>query len=131
MNNGKYIFSQPSENQTPIFGLHLGSSDGEHLSINGFSKAHKNFGLKEGDIILKVFGEDVTLENSDEIIGRKNNMKPGDTYEITIKRGEEELTFTGTLLERMDYHVFNVEEDCTDDQREFRNVWSNYLAISE
>ncbi len=58
-------------------------------------------------------------------------MKPGDTYEITIKRGEEELTFTGTLLERMDYHVFNVEEDCTDDQREFRNVWSNYLAISE
>ncbi|MEE9450376.1 MAG: hypothetical protein V3V72_10030, partial [Ignavibacteriaceae bacterium] len=68
----KYIFSQPSENKAPMFGLHLGSSDGEHLSINGFSTEHKNFGLKEADIILKVFGEDITLENSDDIIGRKN-----------------------------------------------------------
>ena len=126
-----YIFSQPSENKAPIFGLHLGSSDGEHLSINGFSKGHKNFGLKEGDIILKVFGEDVTLENSDEIIGRKDKMKPGDTYEITIKRSDEELTFTGSLFERMDYHVFNIDENCTDDQKEFRDVWSNYLSINQ
>jgi predicted metalloprotease with PDZ domain len=127
----KYIFSQPSENKSPMFGLQLGSSDGEHLSINGFSTEHKNFGLKEGDIILKVFGEDVTLENSDEIIDQKNKMKPGDTYEVTVKREEEELTFTGTLFERMDYHVFKVDENCTDDQKEFRNVWSNYLSIIE
>lgn len=127
----KYIFSQPLENKAPMFGLHLGSSAGEHLSINGFSKVHKNFGLKEGDIILKVFGKDVTLENSDEIIDQKNEMKTGDTYEVTVKRGDEELTFTGTLFERIDYHVFNVDENCADDQKEFRNVWSNYLSINE
>ena len=58
-------------------------------------------------------------------------MKSGDTYEGTVKRGDEELTFTGTLFERMDYHVFDVDENCTKQQTEFRNVWSNYLSINE
>ena len=127
----KYIFSRPSENRTPLFGLQLGSSDGKHLSINGFSREYKDFGLKEDDIILKVFGDDVTLENSDEIIERKNGMKIGDSYEITIKRGDEELTFTGTLFERMDYHVFKVDENCTAQQKEFRDVWSKYISINK
>jgi predicted metalloprotease with PDZ domain len=124
----KYIFSQPSENKTPIFGLHLGSPDGIHLSINGFAREHKNFGLKKGDIILKAFGEDVTLENASDIIERKNKMNPGDTYEVNVKRGDEELTYTGTLFERMDYHILKVDENCTEEQKQFRNVWSNYLA---
>ena len=124
-----YIFSQPSENKAPIFGLQLGSPDGEHLSINGFSKEHKNFGLKEGDIILKVFGEDLTVKNSEEVFERKSSMKPGDSYEITVKRGDEKLTFTGTLFQRIDYHVFKVDENCTEEQKQFRNIWSNYLSM--
>jgi predicted metalloprotease with PDZ domain len=124
----KYIFSQLSENKTPIFGLNLGTSDGKHLSINGFSRVYKDFGLKEGDIILKAFGDDVTLENANEIIERKNKMTPGDTYEVTVKRGDEELTFTGTLFERMEYHILKVDENCTEQQKQFRNVWSNYLS---
>jgi predicted metalloprotease with PDZ domain len=127
----KYSFSQPSENKTPVFGLHLGSSDGKHLSISGFSRVHKDFGLKEGDIILKVFGEDVSLKNASEIIERKNKMKIGDTYDITIIRGDEELTFTGTLFERMDYHILNVGENSAGQQNEFRDIWSNYLSIDE
>ena len=107
----------------------MGSSDGKHLSINGFSRVYKDFGLEEGDIILKAFGDDVTLENANEIIERKNNMNPGDTYEVTVKRGDEELTFTGTLFERMDYHILSVDENCTEQQKDFRNIWSNYLSI--
>ena len=125
----KYIFSQPSENKTPIFGFGLGSSDGEYLLINGFSREHKDFGLKEGDIILKVFGEDVSLKNVGEIINRKNNMNSGDTYEVTVKRGDHELTFIGTLFERIDYHILNVDENCTEQQKELRNVWCNYLSL--
>jgi predicted metalloprotease with PDZ domain len=123
----EYTLSQPSENKTPIFGLHLGPFDGEHLSIKGFAREHQNFGLKEGDIILRVFGQDVTLQNSDEIIDQKNKMNPGDEYEVTIKRGDEELTFTGTLFERMDYHIFTRNDNCNEHQLEFRNVWSSYL----
>lgn len=127
----KYIFSQPSENKTPIFGLHLGSADGKHFSINGFAREYKDFGLKEGDIILKVFGEDITLENGQEIIERKNKMNPGDTYEVTVKRDDEELTFTGTLFRRIDYHILKVDENCTEVQKKFRDEWSNYLPGDE
>jgi len=127
----KYIFSQPSKNKTPLFGLQLGSSDGQHLSINGFLREHKDFGLKEGDIIIEVFGENASLENADVIIERKNKMEPGDQYEVTVKRGDEELTFTGTLFERMDYHILKADENCTEQQKEFRDVWSNYLFVDE
>jgi predicted metalloprotease with PDZ domain len=127
----EYIFSQPSEDKTPIFGLQLGSPDGEHLSINGFSREHKNFGLKKGDVIIEAFGEPVTLGNSSEILERKNKMKPGDTYEITVKRGDEELTYTGSLFKRIDYHNFEVDENCSDEQKKLRDLWSNYLLINE
>ena len=76
-------------------------------------------------------GKDVTLKNADEIIERKNKMNPGDTYEVIVKRGDEELTFTGTLFERMDYHVLIVDENSTEEQKQFRNVWSNYLSADK
>jgi predicted metalloprotease with PDZ domain len=126
-----YIFSQPSQNKTPIFGIHLGPIDGDQFSINGFSREHKNFGLKKGDIVIKVFGEKLTLGNSNEILERKNKMKPGDTYEITVRRGDEELTYTGLLFERIDYHNFRVDEQCSDEQKKLRDLWSNYLLIDE
>jgi len=126
----EYIFSQPSQDKAPIFGIHLGSFDGEQFSINGFSREHKNFGLKKGDVIIEVFGERVTRGNSNEILERKNKMKPGDTYEITVKRGNEELTFTGSLFEKIDYHNFQVDENCSDEQKKLRDLWSNYLSIN-
>lgn len=127
----EYTFSRPSENTQPIFGIHLGSPDGDHLSINGFSREHRDFGLKKGDVILTVFGEEVSVTNANDILERKNKMKPGDTYEVTIKRGDEELTFIGTLFARIDYHIFNVDQNCTNQQNELRDYWSHYLISKE
>jgi hypothetical protein len=31
----------------------------------------------------------------------------------------------------MDYHILNADENCTEQQAEFRNVWSNYLSMDE
>ncbi|MFC2085145.1 peptidase [Bacteroidota bacterium] len=125
----EYIEKKPSENKTPMFGLQLGSLDGEHLSIAGFANDHQNFGLEIGDIILKVLDEDVDLANSQEVLDKRKDMKPGDKYEIVVKRGDEELTFTGTLLERMDYHAFNIKKDCSDEQKKFRELWSRNLEL--
>ncbi len=125
----KYFESAPSENKTPMFGLNLGSPDGVHLSVAGFSKTHKPFGLQEGDIIIKILGEEITIENSDEIFAKRNEMKPGDEYEITILRDDEELTFIGTLLERMDYHIFKVDKNCSVQQKKLRDAWSKNLDL--
>jgi hypothetical protein len=60
----------------------------------------------------------------------KNVMKAGDEYEITVKREEEELTFTGVLFERMDYHVLTVDENSTEEQKRLRDIWSSNLPLS-
>ncbi|MHA2101323.1 MAG: hypothetical protein ACW99A_21915, partial [Candidatus Kariarchaeaceae archaeon] len=125
-----YTYSQPSEDKSPALGLSLRPIDHKYFSIRGFSKYHESFGLERGDVILKIFGEDLTMENATEMLDRKNEMKPGDQYELTIKRGEEELTFTGVLFERMDYHVLTVNENCTEEQKRLRDIWSSNLPLS-
>jgi predicted metalloprotease with PDZ domain len=125
-----YTYSQPSEDKTPVLGLSLMPVEHKYFAIRGFSRNHKNFGLEKGDVIIKIFGEDVSMENVRELLDIKNDMKPGDEYEITVKRGEEELTFTGVLFERMDYHVLTVDENCTEEQKRFRDIWSSNLPLS-
>jgi predicted metalloprotease with PDZ domain len=125
-----YTYSQPSEDKTPALGLALRPVDHKYLSIQGFSKYHENFGLEEDDVIIKIFGEDVSMENARELLNMKNEMKPGDEYEITVKRGEKELTFTGVLFERMDYHLLTVDENSTEEQKILRDFWSSNLSLS-
>jgi len=124
-----YAYSQPSEDKTPALGISLRPVDHKYFAIQGFSKYHENFGLEKGDVILKIFDEDLSLENSKEILAIKNEMKPEDGYELTIKRGEEELTFSGVLFERMDYHVLTVDNNCTEEQKRLRDIWSSNLPL--
>jgi predicted metalloprotease with PDZ domain len=126
----KYSFSQVSEDTTPVLGLSLVPVEHKFLGIKGFSRNHKNFGLEKGDVIIKILGEDLTMENARELLEMKNVMKAGDEYEITVKREEEELTFTGVLFERMDYHVLTVDENSTEEQKRLRDIWSSNLPLS-
>jgi predicted metalloprotease with PDZ domain len=124
-----YTYSQASADTTPVLGLSLRPVDHKYLGIKGFSRNHENFGLEEGDAIVKIFGEDVTMENARELLDMKNELKAGDKYEITVKRGEEELTFTGVLFQRMDYHVLTVDENSTEEQKRLRDAWSSNLPL--
>lgn len=124
-----YIESRPSENKTPIFGLQFRLADEGRLLIAGFSREYKNFGLKEGDVILEVFNREATMANSDSLLAIKNEMKAGDNYTVKVKRGDEELEFTGELFERMEYHVFEIDENANDEQVKLRELWSKNLAL--
>ena len=60
----------------------------------------------------------------------KDKMKPGDEYEVVVKRGEEELTFTGVLFGRMDNHVLEVDENSKVQQTTLREIWSKNLELN-
>lgn len=124
-----YIYSRPSEDKTPVLGLELMPIEHKYFVIRGFARNHKDFGLEKGDIIIKIFGEDVTMENARELFDKKNEMRPGDEYEIKIKRGEEDLTFTGVLFPRIDYHILTVDDECTEEQNRLRDFWSSNLPV--
>jgi len=57
-------------------------------------------------------------------------MSPGDEYTIKVKREDEELEFTGELVRRMDYHVFEVNEEARDEQLKLRDQWAKNLKLN-
>jgi S1-C subfamily serine protease len=55
-------------------------------------------GLQQGDIILKVNGQDIT--DSTALVTLVRGMKPGDQVQLTIDRNGQEQTVTVTLADR-------------------------------
>ena len=66
-------------------------------------------GLARGDILLAIDGDMVnTAAELQHVILMRD---PGDTLELTVKRGEEELTLTVTLADRDGYPLLGVAPD--------------------
>ncbi len=68
----------------------------EEVAVVPGSAADKA-GLKEGDIILEVDGEEVSLQNSLAKIIQEH--KPGDKIVLRVLRGEQELIIEAVLGE--------------------------------
>ena len=122
----KYFAKKISDNKEPLFGLQFGTNNNKYV-IHGFSKEHKDFGLKVGDVVEKVFGEVVTLENSDVVFAKKKTMKAGDWYEIVVSRDGEMVELNGRLIERMNYYVLEIDEEASKEAQELRARWSRYF----
>ncbi|MCB0280041.1 MAG: hypothetical protein KDD94_11080, partial [Calditrichaeota bacterium] len=69
------IPERPSKNTSPLLGLQFGND----MVISGFSREYVDFGLKIGDIIVKLLGEEIGEDNLNALLERKNKMKVGDS----------------------------------------------------
>jgi predicted metalloprotease with PDZ domain len=119
----RYVESRPSASPTPLFGLAFGERSDGRLEIAGFSRDQKDFGLREGDIVLALLDTEVTAASADSVFALRESMRPGDTYRIRVMRAGEELEFEGRLIERLDHHVFEVDEESSEEQKRLRNIW--------
>lgn len=122
-----YTPVRKAEKPEPIFGLGFTSPDGKGISISNISSEHKPFGLQVGDIVLKVFGEEVNLGNAFGVINKVKSMNVGDKYDITVLRGDEEIDLTGELVEKKDKHVFELNENPSPEQLALRQSWMTNL----
>ena len=120
----RYVARRLAADSPPEFGLRLGTSDEGRFVINGFEPAHEPFGLEVGDVILQVLGEDLTTDSAERIRGLIEAMSAGDAYTIRVSRDGEEVELTGRLVPAYDYHVLEIDEDATEDQRRLRQIWS-------
>ncbi len=66
----------------------------------------------------------MTVHNADSIFARKNDMKAGDEYPVRVRRGDEEIDFTGRLVQSFDHHVFEQIDDATEAQLRLRRIWT-------
>lgn len=73
------------------------------VTVNGVIKktAAEKFGLKEGDLILKIDELDLSgFDGPDKLIKYVGEMKNGTTIEVHLEREEEKLTIPLTLMTR-------------------------------
>lgn len=96
----KLIFNHPQKQAW--FGITTQDVD----SLNGFVKIcainHESpaqkAGLKLNDLLLKV--NDILIHNSYDLIRIWEQTKPGSTLDLTVRRENEDLKFSVTLIER-------------------------------
>jgi predicted metalloprotease with PDZ domain len=120
----EYQKSRPSPGSPPQFGLMLRGIEGGRLAVSGFLPEHEPFGLQDGDVILSVFEQELTVHNADSVMAIKNDKQVGDEYSVRVRRGEDELQLTGVLVPGYDHHVLEMNEDATPDQKRMRAIWS-------
>ncbi|MDH5476251.1 MAG: peptidase [Cyclobacteriaceae bacterium] len=105
-------------------GGHLAVPDGKIRYVKIRPELEK-LGLKVNDELIGINGEELSLSNANQLIGGLMQKDIDYEYEVTIRRGEEELTIPLKLLskEKVSKFVFEVDESATEEQKTFREVW--------
>ncbi|MGA8265983.1 MAG: PDZ domain-containing protein, partial [Ignavibacteriaceae bacterium] len=91
--------------------------------VEPYSKA----GFEKGDVIEKVNGNPLTLQNAQLVFGKLRTLKVGDKINMTVKRGDKEIDLTATLQPRVIRHKFEVNPDATPEQLKLREAWMKNL----
>lgn len=122
-----YTAEITSDDTRPTFGVNImGTGEGELILIGVTGEAEK-FGLQEKDVIIKVFGEEVNMQNIRGVANKSYEMNVGDPYEMVVRRNEEEILIKGVLLQRKTRHIFEEIENPTEEQLRFREIWMKNL----
>lgn len=105
-------------------GGHLAVPDGKIRYVKVRPELEK-MGLKINDELIGVNGEELSLSNANQLIGGLMQQEIGHEYEVSIRRGEEELTIPLKTLskEKVSKFVFELDENATEEQKAFRKIW--------
>ena len=122
-----YIKERPSEDSTPSLGIQMGMNDQQQLTIVGLDENAGNSELKVGDVPLKILDIDVNMENARQIFGKLHSMNVGETVNVLVLRGDEEVDVNVRLSQRMDRNIFEEMENPSEEQIQLREAWSQNL----
>jgi len=123
----KYVFEKPSDDERPTLGIDMGVNDVGELFLVGVKNQNENDGLKSGDVILKLLGEDCTLQSVRNLFGKLYKMNIGDTCDLVVRREGEEVEITQSLKHRIKKYVFEDIGQLSEAQKLLREVWIRNL----
>lgn len=84
-------------------------------------------GLRTNDFIIKVNGEEVTLQNAQTKFAFMKNMKVGDSFVLTIERNGTQKEVQCFMIPKSIKHQFKVLDTASDQQLELRSAWMKNL----
>jgi len=123
----KYIGATPSDDTRPTMGFSLAHNENGELMTLNVSDEAKEYGVQEGDVLVKALGQDINMNTFRTIRQEVLAMNVGDTCQVVFKRNEEEIELDLILLQRMDKHVFEEMDELTEEQKFLRSVWQKNL----
>ncbi|MVM32106.1 peptidase [Spirosoma sp. HMF4905] len=86
-------------------------------------------GLQENDEWTAFNGQPVNLENIGKIQADLKQLKPGDMYEVTVRRNGQDITVKPAMLEKenLKQYVFQLDPQATPQQVQLREIWMKNL----
>jgi len=106
-------------------GFGIGLKDNKFV-VTSVDKITEN-GLRSNDLIIKVNGEEITLQNAQIKFGFMRTLKVGDTFILSIERNGQEKEVTCSLQPRVIKHQFKVLDTASDQQLDLRSAWMKNL----
>jgi hypothetical protein len=62
-----------------------------------------------------------------EIFGKFHSMSIGESVDIVVRRGDEDIEVSVPIQQRIDTHIFEEMEKLTAEQIKLREAWSKNL----
>ncbi|MCL4547040.1 MAG: PDZ domain-containing protein [Bacteroidetes bacterium] len=84
-------------------------------------------GIQKGDYILKINGEEITLQNAQQKFSFIRSLKVGDSFAVTVDRNGEQKDLKLTMQPRPIKHLFKVMENASEEQLDLRSAWMKNL----
>ena len=125
----KYVLKKASTSERPTFGFGIAEAEGA-IWATGISDEARVFGIRNGDRMLNMFGEELTPETVQGTVAKIDSMKVGDAYDLVVKRDGQTIEMHCRLLHRYVSHVFEPMAPLSESQRMLRQKWSTNLPAS-
>ncbi|MCL6099420.1 MAG: PDZ domain-containing protein [Bacteroidetes bacterium] len=85
------------------------------------------YGIQKGDYILKINGDEITLQNAQQKFSFIRSLKVGDSFAVTVDRNGEQKDLKLTMQPRPIKHLFKVLDNPAEAQLELRSAWMKNL----
>ncbi|HSR18567.1 MAG TPA: PDZ domain-containing protein, partial [Ignavibacteriaceae bacterium] len=123
-----YVEQGSYDSSNVSLGIQVGFDKGSFI-IAKVSEDSPNYSIfKPGDIINKVEGKEVTLENIQQLISDvRKTKKVGDSLKMTIVRDGNPVHLNLVLTAARQKNIFSVNENAAASQVALRNIWLRNL----
>ncbi|GAB4028140.1 M61 family metallopeptidase [Spirosoma koreense] len=110
--------------KTASLGLRVTFIDGK-FGLRNLAEPLRTAGLQENDELVALNGQPFNQES----IPVLRQLKPGDTYDLTVRRNGQDITVKNTVLEKelVKQYVFQLDPQATLQQVQLRDIWMRNL----
>ncbi|MCH8957626.1 peptidase [candidate division KSB1 bacterium] len=120
----KYSPEVQDNEKAPALGYVVTVMEGK-LVVASVTEEMEPFGLKQGDVVVGMNGEEVNLRNARKAYNKVRQLEVGVPYQLTVIREGEEMTLTCEKVMRYktNKHVFKIDSEANREQLALREAW--------